>query len=99
MASVGPIRKDDNEIHLQESVNEIIIAAIRGTHIHMNFSHHVNCPRWNRVQIGKPLNVAPNELVGINYFYDYNYETNTADKLGLFVNYLHKGKSLFIFYL
>ncbi|XP_033210287.1 uncharacterized protein LOC117168704 isoform X3 [Belonocnema kinseyi] len=45
LATVGTIKKDVNESHLQEVVNEIVVAALRGTHVHLNLSQYSSCPR------------------------------------------------------
>lgn len=42
---MGTIKKDLNESHLQEVVNEIVVAALRGTHVHLNLSQYSSCPR------------------------------------------------------
>ncbi|XP_051166433.1 uncharacterized protein LOC127284799 isoform X4 [Leptopilina boulardi] len=45
LAAVGTIKKDVKESHLQEIVTEIVVAALRGTNVHLNLSQYSSCPR------------------------------------------------------
>lgn len=45
LAPVGTIKKDLDESQLQEVITEIVVGALRGTNVHLNFYQYPTCPR------------------------------------------------------
>ncbi|KAJ8681313.1 hypothetical protein QAD02_017100 [Eretmocerus hayati] len=70
MAPVGMIKKDMDEAHVQEILNEIVVGAIRGTNLHLNLSGYSNCPRlWRESvanQTGYSLPIHYDSMAGSN---------------------------------
>lgn len=61
LAPVGPLRPNADEASLQDIVSEIIVSALRNTHLEFNFSQYPTCPRLKR------HNDTPSRLLPLHY--------------------------------
>ncbi|XP_034837788.1 uncharacterized protein [Maniola hyperantus] len=48
LAPVGPLRQNTDETELQQLISDIVVSALRNTHLFFNFAHYPTCPRLRR---------------------------------------------------
>ncbi|KPJ02018.1 Serine/threonine-protein kinase D3 [Papilio xuthus] len=48
LAPVGPLRPNATENNLQQTISDIVVAALRNTHLPFNLAPHPTCPRLRR---------------------------------------------------
>ncbi|XP_039761500.1 uncharacterized protein LOC120634781 isoform X7 [Pararge aegeria] len=48
LAPVGPLRPNADESELQQLISDIVVSALRNTHLYFNFAHYPTCPRLRR---------------------------------------------------
>lgn len=48
LAPVGPLRTNNTENNLQQLVSDIVVSALRNTHLEFNLSQYPTCPRLRR---------------------------------------------------
>ncbi|CAH2098903.1 unnamed protein product [Euphydryas editha] len=48
LAAVGPLRPNAAESDLQQLISDIVVSALRNTHLQFNFSSYPTCPRLRR---------------------------------------------------
>ncbi|XP_052742675.1 uncharacterized protein LOC112046088 isoform X1 [Bicyclus anynana] len=48
LAPVGPLRPNADESELQQLISDIVVSALRNTHLYFNFAPYPTCPRLRR---------------------------------------------------